>query len=154
MCGGGFADLGLHKEFWQHAFCFVLCLLQFLGASELALKQSFLFPKLFIIINYLSPATSRQGRSVAKHSEHRWRNNKRRMLNDVVEITKRKVVLKPEPSALHTDRSKWVSDGEDVQNEFISLTTNKAQPSRNTSSCLHTFLDIFFIHCPISCFHC
>lgn len=52
-------------------FCFVLCMQQFLGAAELALKQCFLSPKHFIIINDLSLTTFLQGRSVAKHRECR-----------------------------------------------------------------------------------
>ena len=66
--------------------CILSYMLQFLGASELAPRQSFPFLKHLLIINDLSLTTSLQGRSVAKHQEHRWRNNKRKMLNAVVYI--------------------------------------------------------------------
>lgn len=60
-------------------------MLQFLGASELALMQCFLFPKHCITINDSSLTTSLQWTSVAKFQEHRCRN-KRKMLNNMVEI--------------------------------------------------------------------
>lgn len=90
MWAEGLADLEPQKEFWQYAFCFVLFMLQFLGASGLSLKQYFLFPKHFIIINDLRLTTSLQGRSVAKHEEHKWRNNSWKMLSDMVEIAQQK----------------------------------------------------------------
>lgn len=92
-------------------------MLQFLGASELALKQCFPFPKHYITINDSSLTTSLQRRSVAKHQEHRFRN-KRKMWNDMVETTKRK-----EPSTPHTDISRWVSDWKYFQNEGTSLSS-------------------------------
>lgn len=142
----GLADPGLHKEFWQHVFCFVLCVLQVLHASELALKQYFLFPKYLIIINDLSFTTSLQGRSVAKHQKHRWRN-KRKMLNDVVEIAKRKGNIKAR--AFHSSyRYLTVSGGWrgfPKWGHTYFLTPSQINPSKNFPPCLHSFLTVSLI---------
>lgn len=122
--------------------CIVSYMLQFLGASELVPRQSFQIMKHLLIINDLSLTTSLQGRSVAKHQEHRWRNNKRLMLNAVVGIADRKGSIKTRAPTFHTDIPMWVGG----QNEVISIPSPpiKLNPPE-TSSCLHSFLVISFI---------
>ena len=122
--------------------CILSYMLQFLGASELAPRQSFPFLKHLLIINDLSLTTSLQGRSVAKHQEHRWRNNKRKMLNAVVGIANRKGSIKARGCSLHIDIPKWVGG----QNEVTSIPSPPIKlDSPEISSCLHFFLVISFI---------
>lgn len=148
MWVGGLTDPGLHKEFWQHVFA-LFRMLQFLGASELALKQFFLFPKQFIIINYLSFTRSLQGRSVAKHQKHRWRKNKRKILNGMVETAERKGNINArvlyEISSYRYFKVNWWWTVFPKRVHIYFLATNKANPSKISPPCLHSFLAVSLI---------